>query len=106
MSDPATTPTDPQAAIGRLRAMLHNLKGGAFTTGLKRAYAPNDTVSFSDACAAFAADIETLASLTQVGWGIGYTDGKGRGVELQELRTDGSGPKLSDWFPVYARVPS
>ncbi len=102
-----TTPTDPQAAIDRLRAMVPHLKCGHVTSGLIHNYNADQEAEYLQASQAFAADIETLANLTQVGWGICYTDAKGRAVELQELRLDGSPPgKLDHWFPVYARVPA
>ncbi len=100
-----TAPVDPTAAIARLRATLPVIRTGHLSSGLARGYSEIVFKDFLAACAAFATDIELLASLTQVGWGIGCTDSKGRFIELQELRVDGSPPgKLDHWFPVYARV--
>lgn len=58
-----TAPTDPQAAIDRLRATLPGLTTGHITAALLPAYGQYE--NYIEASVAFAADIETLTSLTQ-----------------------------------------
>lgn len=99
-----TSPTDPQAAISRLRATLPSLKTG-FMMGLAEGYPNTDHAEWSHALAAFAADIETLTSLTYLGEATGYAEDGRLHVRI-EAATPLALLAPGQPVPVYARLPA